>query len=457
MEEYLQTVLEQIRCKKAHELIRQEMEVHLEEQICDYMAEGMTREEATEAAVKDMGDPVETGVELDRIHRPKIEWQIVILVGIIVTFGLVLQYFLLKNVATIEGFGMDDFRVVNIQNSMCYTVFGFLVMILIYRLDYTWVGRYAKWLMGCLGIVMLVLSYVCWVVTDNVSSYLMLTHGFGIPAGFILFLMIPIYAGILYQYRGGGYRELLYSCLWMGIPYFCGKSCNSLTLSMAVIVMMGVLLTIAVCKGWFCVNKKGVCLAFWSLVIVMPIVMFFVGAKFSPYWSYKLEQLYHYIRNDPEWNYMQTSAAGILLHSRLLGSSGVDAVHVLDSPLNMYILPSIAAEFGILPMLLVIGLLCCFVGKIFQIAHKQKNQLGMMMGYACGVVFFIHMLISVVYGLGLIPLTCGVLPFFAINRENTILCFILTGWILSIYRYKNIVTEHAGKAARYKLLIEKVK
>lgn len=79
------------------------------------------------------------------------------------------------------------------------------------------------------------------------------------------------------------------------------------------------------------------------------------------------------------------------------------------------------------------------------------------MGYACGVVFFIHMLISVVYGLGLIPLTCGVLPFFAINRENTILCFILTGWILSIYRYKNIVTEHAGKAARYKLLIEKVK
>ncbi len=41
MEEYLQTVLEQIRCKKAHELIRQEMEVHLEEQICDYMAEGV--------------------------------------------------------------------------------------------------------------------------------------------------------------------------------------------------------------------------------------------------------------------------------------------------------------------------------------------------------------------------------------------------------------------------------
>lgn len=457
MEEYLQTVLEQIRCKKAHELIRQEMEVHLEEQICDYMAEGMTREEATEAAVKDMGDPVETGVELDRIHRPRIEWQLVILVGIIAVFGTVLQYFLLRNVSVTEGFGMADFHEVTIQSSIWYTGLGFLAMILVYRLDYTWIGRYAKWIMGCLGAVVFVLSYVCWVVTDNVSSYLMLTHEIGIPAGFLLFLMVPIYAEILYQYRGGGYKELIYSFLWMGIPYFCGRACNSLTLSIAVSVMLGILLTIAVCKGWFRVNKKGVCLVFWGLVIAVPIVMFFAASKFSPYWSYKLEQLYHYINNDPEWNYMQISAADILSKSRLLGSAGVDAVFVLDSPMNMYILPSIAAKFGLLPMLFVIGILCCFVGKIFQIAHRQKNQLGMMMWYACGTVFFIQMLISVVYGLGLIPLTCGVLPFFAINRENTLLCFILTGWILSIYRYKNIVTDQAGKAPRYKLMIEKTK
>lgn len=240
MEEYLQTVLEQIRCKKAHELIRQEMEVHLEEQICDYMAEGMTWEEATEAAVKEMGDPVETGVELDRIHRPRIEWQLVILVGIIAAFGTVLQYFLLRNVSVTEGFGMADFREVTIQSSIWYTGLGFLAMILVYRLDYTWIGRYAKWIMGCLGAVVFVLSYVCWVVTDNVSSYLMLTHEIGIPAGFLLFLMVPVYAGILYQYRGGGYKELIYSFLWMGIPYFCGRACNSLTLSIAVSVMLGI-------------------------------------------------------------------------------------------------------------------------------------------------------------------------------------------------------------------------
>ena len=61
MEEYLETLLEQIRCKKAHDLVRREIEGHMEEQISENMAEGMTRKEAVEAAVKVMGDPVATG------------------------------------------------------------------------------------------------------------------------------------------------------------------------------------------------------------------------------------------------------------------------------------------------------------------------------------------------------------------------------------------------------------
>ena len=38
MEEYLETLLEQIRCKKAHDLVRREIEGHMEEQISENMA-----------------------------------------------------------------------------------------------------------------------------------------------------------------------------------------------------------------------------------------------------------------------------------------------------------------------------------------------------------------------------------------------------------------------------------
>lgn len=58
MEEYLKTLLEQIRCKKARSLIEEELRGHLEEQIEENRMSGMEPEEAEKAAVLDMGDPV---------------------------------------------------------------------------------------------------------------------------------------------------------------------------------------------------------------------------------------------------------------------------------------------------------------------------------------------------------------------------------------------------------------
>ena len=80
MDEYLNTVTEQIRCTKARELVTEELRDHILDQAEAYESEGMFEEEAMEKAVRDMGDPVETGVSLDRIHRPQVEVGILILI-----------------------------------------------------------------------------------------------------------------------------------------------------------------------------------------------------------------------------------------------------------------------------------------------------------------------------------------------------------------------------------------
>lgn len=69
MDEYLKILLEQIRCKKARPYIRQELQNHMEDQIEANIHAGMSYESAEKEAVKDMGDPVEAGISLDRIHR----------------------------------------------------------------------------------------------------------------------------------------------------------------------------------------------------------------------------------------------------------------------------------------------------------------------------------------------------------------------------------------------------
>lgn len=85
MDEYLKTLLEQIRCKKARPYVKQEFQDHIEDQIEANMQAGMDREQAEREAVRDMGDPVETGISLDSVHRPQVAWK---LLGIIVLISI---------------------------------------------------------------------------------------------------------------------------------------------------------------------------------------------------------------------------------------------------------------------------------------------------------------------------------------------------------------------------------
>lgn len=68
--EYMETLKEQIQNKRARSLVAEEIRGHIEEQAKEYQAEGMSKEDAEREAVRQMGDPVETGCALNRIHRP---------------------------------------------------------------------------------------------------------------------------------------------------------------------------------------------------------------------------------------------------------------------------------------------------------------------------------------------------------------------------------------------------
>ena len=64
-------------------------------------------------AVVEMGDPVEAGVKLDRVHRPKMEWTVLMAILVISIMGLILQAvvtssFPTMNMSTLEAF-KDNF------------------------------------------------------------------------------------------------------------------------------------------------------------------------------------------------------------------------------------------------------------------------------------------------------------------------------------------------------------
>ena len=61
MDEYLEKLLSQIRSKKARPFIEEEIRGHIADQTAENLNNGMSREDARAAAVRDMGDPVQAG------------------------------------------------------------------------------------------------------------------------------------------------------------------------------------------------------------------------------------------------------------------------------------------------------------------------------------------------------------------------------------------------------------
>lgn len=85
------TVLEQMKFPPDRKAVRQELWDHLMDRRTDFMAQGMSEWEASDAAVQVMGDPVEIGRQLNRVHRPVLGWIWVVsrfLVGIVLVISL---------------------------------------------------------------------------------------------------------------------------------------------------------------------------------------------------------------------------------------------------------------------------------------------------------------------------------------------------------------------------------
>ena len=139
--EYLKTITEQIRCEKAREGIAKELNGHIEDQKETFLKEGMTETEAEEAAVREMGDPVAAGVELDRIHRPKMPWGLIALIGILHAAGFFLRHLL---DARIEGVVFVSSGGSGILGEIVFLLAGLALMIGVCYLDYSRIGRYAK-------------------------------------------------------------------------------------------------------------------------------------------------------------------------------------------------------------------------------------------------------------------------------------------------------------------------
>lgn len=426
MEEYMNLLMEQIRCKKAHPYILEEIQGHIEEQTRENIALGMSMEQALESAVQDMGSPVEVGIALDRIHRPKAAWGMIAGMALISLAGIFLHQ--MMNKAGEGATGSADFAL--------HTILGFILMLVVYHIDYSVIARYAGVFAGTfigLGVFALFSGRVA----NGTIAYAHI-GGLRVSIFAIMMLYVPLYGALIYGYYGLGYRALAKAVLWMAAPVVIAWRLPNLPLALILLVAMSTVLTVAVALGWFQVSKKKVITALWGCVLGLPTIGLAVVLGFGLLKTHQTARIQAFLLGSGAENYVTNMLRDILAESRFVGNSGTEWTGYLRDHYNDYIFSYILSNYGLLWGIILCCILAVVLVKMFTVCFKQKSQLGMCMGCGCGMIILLNVIIHIGINLGLLPVTGSFLPFFSTGGSSIITSYVLMGIILSVYRYKNV-------------------
>lgn len=453
LHEYLDILAEQIRCKKARPMIQEEIKNHIEDQAQAYRKEGMGEEKAMAKAILEMGDPVEAGMELDRVHRPKMQWTLVALVVLLSIIGMIMQIVIFKTGCLSNEENITTIRDGFIYNSILNTIVSFCVIGAVCIVDYTYLAKYpvALWwlfsFLQVLGAFYIGSSYM----RGYQFSYYMTT------------LMVPVFAAVVFRYKNNGMTGFL-KCIGLYLALALIKMFTQtafLTGVLELTVSVLVILTVAVIRGWFGEKKAGKLALIWIPAIGFPVligtVALFFNDRLQILAEYQTARIRALLHMDPSVNY-QLMAARAEMEKAVLFGSGRLPLTTLPAIQNDYIVTSMFTYFGIIFTLLVLGMILFFIWKAFHLSMKQKNQFGSIISIGCVIALTVKVVIYVIPNVGGISVFGQMsMPFLSYGLGNAVVNGVLVGLLLSVYRNTDIISEKASKPKYiFRLPIEKV-
>lgn len=450
-DEYMDSLLEQIENDNAKVLIYEEIENHIEEQKEAYMLDGVEEEKALAESVKQMGNPIEVGEKLNKIHRPEMPKSILWMTIGLIFVGIIIQACLfVTNGAFKEpsmGFyfiGTDwdsAFRPVLI--TLIYNLIGIGAMLIIVRLDYTFIGRYpySLWL-----VYVAVLLFGYFTLDGMYSDNLELARD-----SYVLSLIFPIlFAGLIYANRNKKVKGML-SCIAMMFATVAIFKLfyESISVSIESFFICMVVLAVAVKRKIF--DKKihyqwGIWFGIWLVLVVAIICVVFSGKMSDVYQGNGIE----YATSDYDSKNQLTELRENAKEYTLFGTGTLNgATKYEDITSNKYveefILSSIFSWFGIIPGTILLLLIGYFLWKLYRMSLCQRNRIGLLVGVACASSLALRIIICTFLNFGVGFYYTTMFPLLGFGLFNSIYTGVFMGLLICIGRNYMVLSENHNK------------
>ena len=447
--EYLTAAGEQIRWDRARPTLLAELEDHL---LCEReaaLARGLSEEEARAEAVRQMGDPVTVGQELDRVHRPKPQWG---LLGL--TLAIAMAVTVLRVELTRDWWFSDCFFQGN-DSGNCYLALflGTALMLAGHFLDDTILAGWGNLLFPA-GLLLGFLFLPNYAVPSSPlakPAIYYVTH--------IFHLVMPLcYGGWLYARRKGGRKGLLLSLLPLpALPFIMYTSHYGYTLGAGSFLLLPavcmVMLLVLTWKDWYGLGRVRSRLLAAGLALLCCAGFLYFTTLPSP--AHSLSAFLHpelYVHESD--TYTAILIREIVSKAHWLGPSDWTApANQLDPGSYWISLPGAGNNFfpvtvlhrlGWLPYLLLSGGFLLLTLLLLVRGLRQKNVLGRVVSLSIALPLLLQTMCGIVTSLGFIWFP---VPFPLVGGNCDLAVQMgLIGLALSVFRQETLpVTDKKDK------------
>lgn len=421
IKKYLEVVCDQIRWKKAHGIISEEIENHILDQKDAFIHSGLDEKTATEKAIAEMGDPILIGTELDRTHRPKIEWSIIMLTAAALFINLTIRLVIAEDSATVLS---------TLVKGISNAAIGIACLLLIYLLDFSFIGKHP---------IKIYLSITTAALIISITT--MPINGHKPYVNFVQMLLPTVFAGILYKMRTKGYFGIVLSGAFIVVGAFIGMISRNMTSTFLFLAVCFLLLNYAILKGWFNVSKLGSMIIVYSPVIALTLITFALSNK------YHVDRLKAIINPsiDPNgFGYVSTVAHKMIDGAKFFGTGelGIAFAERLPSRETDYLLTYLIHRFGWISFVFIITVLLAFITRALILCLKQKSVLGRLIAVSALITFTLQVLIYIGSNIGLVALPPLTLPLISPGGTATVVNTTLVGLMLSVFTSGNLFRDN---------------
>lgn len=422
--EFLSKVCEQIKYKPIRSEISEELENHIQELKESYIQEGIQEYEAEEKAITQMGQAEEIGKRLNKIHKPKMNLQLLMLTLILLGFG-----FLLTHIDNEDAW----------KSNLIYISISIIPFLLIYFFDYKKLQKHS-YLIYCIATIVLLGPIIAGDTTWSTRS---VTRIIAMPLYIISFV---------------GFIENISKKGEIKIEYIKTYNINiKIVIAVLSVISLIIMLQYSRSLMWLLLltyytivtskviqtKNKGYIkklLKITGISIIIATVVWTVN--FFNHYDEAMYEITTRLNNISGVGFESILQKDVTRSAKLIGKADnldIKTVLLYNAEKGIFTLMAILINYGWIISILMITMVLSFSIKLIRDVTKIKDMYGklLIIGIASSFIFRSIVCIIINLNAGLLSINSGI-PFISYGKVNLLIDILSLAVIFSVYRRKNI-------------------